>query len=238
MIKVLIAFIATYAAVIIAGIGVIASQLNSKPKKPEDGPPPHKQPLSVSKIVLIGLVLSVIVACFVNFIDKPIDKPIDKSIEDKSIDKSKVRELLPEEYSSIEASSTYSGDRATHITSNLTDKDPKTNWTEGVLGNGEGESVVFYCLEQHSFVGFTIRAGNHFDDSYYENNARPKTITLSFSDGSAREFTLQDKKEMQIFYFDQPVDAKSVCLTITSVYAGKKWEDTVISDITFLELVS
>lgn len=237
MFKVLIAFIATYAAVIIAGIGVVASQLYSNPKKPGNDPPPHKQPLSVSKIVLIGLVLSVIVACFVNFIDKPIDKSIDKSIN-KSIDKSKVRELLPEEYSSVEASSTYSGDRATHITSNLTDKDPKTNWTEGVLGNGEGESVVFHCLEQHSFVGFTIRAGNHFDDSYYENNARPKTITLSFSDGSAIEFTLQDEKEKQIFYFDQPVDAKSVCLTITSVYAGKKWEDTVISDITFLELVS
>lgn len=238
MFKVLIAFIATYAAVIIAGIGVVASQLNSDPKKPENGPTPRKQSLSV---FVIGFVLSVIVACFVNFIDKPIDKAIDKAIEesiDKSIDKSKVRELLPGEYSSIEASSTYSGDRATHITSNLTDKDPKTNWTEGVLGNGEGESLVFCCLEQHSFVGFTIRAGNHFDDSYYENNARPKTITLSFSDGSAIEFTLQDEKEMQIFYFDQPVDAKSVCLTITSVYAGKKWEDTVISDITFLELVS
>ena len=117
----------------------------------------------------------------------------------------------------------------------MLDGNPKTNWTEGVPGYGEGENVDFHFQENQPIAGFTIWAGNHYDDSYYVKNARPKTITLTFSDGSAKEYTLWDKREEQTFYFDQTVETESVLLTITSVYDdGAVYEDTVISEISFL----
>lgn len=75
--------------------------------------------------------------------------------------------------------------------------------------------------------------GNHTSDNYYVKNSRPKTITLTFSDGSAEKFTLMDKKEEQTFFFKKVIRTTDIRLTIDSVYTGSAYEDTIISEIVF-----
>lgn len=144
------------------------------------------------------------------------------------------RVLESNAYATIEASSTYNGDSASHVVRNLTDNKLKTNWTEGVNGNGEGEYVEFTFHMEQPIAGFVISAGNHASNTYYTKNSRPKTVILTFSDSSLAEYTLLDKKETQKIYFDEVVNTTSVRFTIGSVYSGSAWEDTVISELAFL----
>lgn len=143
-------------------------------------------------------------------------------------------ELQKNDFACVAASSTYDGDRATHIATNLIDGKRETNWTEGVGGNGIGEYVQFEFREEQTITGFRICSGNHSSDSYYTKNARPKEIKLTFEDGSNEEFTLLDVKEKLTFQLSEAVTTKTVRLTIQSVYKGSSWEDTVISEIVFL----
>lgn len=237
----LIAFVAANAVLIISVISLISNLLS---KDSVDSQSSRKQPHPVVNVVFILLAIAVIAACYIDFDPGP-GKPGDtkptiavgtteESLEVETVPK-KIISLPENAYSIVGASSTYNGDRATHIPYNLLDGNPKTNWTEGAPGYGEGEWVDFHFQEKQSVAGFTIWAGNHYDDSYYVKNARPKTITLTFPDGSTQEYALRDKREEQTFHFDQTVETESVCLTITSVYdEGAVYEDTVISEISFL----
>ncbi len=143
------------------------------------------------------------------------------------------RQLVSEPVSYATASSTYSGDRATHGASNLLDGRLDTNWTEGVDGNGEWEYVDFYFYDEYLLTAMTIYAGNHASAAYYEYNARPYRVELMFSDGTFLYYNLMDKMEPQVIIFDEPVTASSMRISIESVYKGSKWEDTVISEVAF-----
>lgn len=148
--------------------------------------------------------------------------------------KAVLTEKLPKEaYDSVVASSTYTGDTRKHDAVNLIDGHTYTNWSEGVTGNGEGEYVDFVLFEEEPLAGFVIAAGNHSGDTYYANNARPKTITLQFGDGSEHTVKLKDEKKEQRVYFDHVVFTDRVRLTIDTVYPGREWKDTVISEIGF-----
>ena len=68
------------------------------------------------------------------------------------------------------------------------------------------------------------------EDLYYKNS-RPKKIKLTFSDGRSKSFKLKDYYGMQQIDFDEPIESDSVRVTIESVYKGKKYKDTVISEI-------
>lgn len=145
-----------------------------------------------------------------------------------------ISELQKSDFAYVAASSTYDGDRATHIATNLIDGKRETNWTEGVDGNGIGEYVHFEFQEKQTITGFRICSRNHSSDSYYAKNARPKEIKLTFEDGSSEQFTLLDVKEEFTFQLSEAITTKNVRLTIQSVYEGSSWEDTVISEIVFL----
>lgn len=131
------------------------------------------------------------------------------------------------------ASSTYSGDRATHDVTNLLDQDKKTNWTEGVDGDGIGEYLWFQFREEYCLKSITIYPGNQYDRSRYLDNNRPENITISFSDGSSLSVRLNDVREGQTIPLSEPVITDSVRIRIDSVYHGSKYSDTVISDISF-----
>lgn len=135
--------------------------------------------------------------------------------------------------SSMEASSTYTGDRVSHSVYNLTDDNLSTNWTEGVDGQGVGEYIEFTLKKEYLLTEMEIFAGNHDSDNYYEWNSRPKGITLTFSDGSSQSFVLRDSRTCQTIDLNPQVTADRVRLTIDSVYPGSKWEDTVISQVSF-----
>lgn len=120
-----------------------------------------------------------------------------------------------------------------HSVYNLTDDNLSTNWTEGVDGQGVGEYIEFTLKKEYLLTEMEIFAGNHDSDNYYEWNSRPKGITLTFSDGSSQSFVLKDSRTCQTFCLDPQVTADRVRLTIDSVYPGSKWEDTVISQVSF-----
>lgn len=202
----------------------------------------------VIKTGLVLLGIAVIVMCYIHYSGderKPggeTNATENTTIAVKETDETKnrtvnvdlTRVLESNAYATIEASSTYNGDSANHAVRNLTDNKLKTNWTEGVHGNGEGEYIEFTFHMEQPIAGFIISAGNHASNTYYTKNSRPKTVILTFSDGSEVEYTLLDKKETQKIYFDEVVDATSARLTIGSVYSGSAWEDTVISEFAFL----
>ena len=203
----------------------------------------------IIKVVATLLGILVIIICYRNFSTAPEGGPLEATVakqeesssisttdttEDVAVNAAMTKELPKNAYAIIEASSTYDGDLASHIATNLIDKNLNTNWTEGVQGNGEGEYVDFTFRTEQSVAGFIISAGNHVSNEYYTKNSRPKTIVLTFSDGTTQEFTLLDEKEEQEIYFEKVVHTKSIRLTISSVYSGSTWNDTVISEITFL----
>lgn len=128
---------------------------------------------------------------------------------------------------------TYNGDLADHSIHNLMDDNPKTNWTEGEDGLGEGESIEFLFREPYLVDSVSIRNGNHASKQRYLDNARPERMTLSFSDGTSETFVLRDEMELQIMDLPKPVETEFVKLTFDSVYPGARYEDTVISDVAF-----
>ncbi len=132
----------------------------------------------------------------------------------------------------VTSTSTYSGDKATHGAYNLLDGDLKTNWTEGVDGNGEGEYVDFYFDDTYLITSITIHAGNHASPTAYEYNSRPKDIGLVFDD-IALSVTLKDAMVGQTITFEEPIWTSCLAIGIVSVYPGSKWEDTVISEVSF-----
>lgn len=197
-------------------------------------------------IVLLGI--AVIVMCYIHYsgaerkpggetkVTENTRSAVEETDETKNrtVNVDLTRVLETNAYATIEASSTYNGDRANHAVRNLADNNLKTNWTEGVHGNGEGEYIEFTFYMEQPIAGFVISAGNHASNTYYTKNSRPKTVILTFSDGSEVEYTLLDRKETQKIYFDEVVVATCARLSIGSVYSGTAWEDTVISEFAFL----
>lgn len=143
--------------------------------------------------------------------------------------------LIPVEnpVSSCYASSTRSGDKVTHDVMNLLDGDKMTNWTEDAAGNGIGEYVHFEFSDTYRLDSIRIRGGNRRDHLHYTANSRPARITMTFSDGSSESFTMHDVYESQVLALSKPVMTSSLRITIDSVYAGNKYQDTVISDVFF-----
>lgn len=112
------------------------------------------------------------------------------------------------------------------------DSDDNTMWTEGVRGNGIGESIYITLDEPHNINGITLYNGNRTSSDAYEKYNRVKTIQITFSDGSQRQFELDDN-----FYepcevnFINPVKTNSLKIEIIDVYEGTTYQDTCITDI-------
>lgn len=241
-------FVDAYVAHILTVIFGIATVYFYNPKEtPKDSEEATRRKIwnIIVKVgaTLLGVV--VILMCYVNYTTERSEHGNENSesigttsgleeSENLAVDTNLTKVLEVSAYSTIGASSTYSGDSAKHVVQNLIDNKVKTNWTEGVHGNGEGEYINFVFYTEQPIAGFIISAGNHASNTYYTKNSRPKTISLTFSDGSTEQYTLLDKKETQKIYFDNIVNTTSVRLTIDSVYSGSAWEDTVISEIAFL----
>ena len=116
--------------------------------------------------------------------------------------------------------------------SNAFDSSDNTMWIEGVRGNGIGESIFITLDEMHEVNGITIYNGNRKSSDYYEKYNRVKMIQVTFSDGSQRQFELDDN-----FYepcevnFINPVKTNSLKIEIMEVYEGTTYQDTCIADL-------
>lgn len=114
------------------------------------------------------------------------------------------------------------------------DGDFSTVWSEGVSGYGEGEWLRLdldstYTIQKIKIVNGLVNKNN----GYYNNN-RPKSLTLSFSDGSSQTIYLEDDNMGYQLVEINPVKSNFVKFTINSVYSGSKYDDTCIADIEIL----
>ena len=114
----------------------------------------------------------------------------------------------------------------------LNDGDTSTPWEEGVEGDGIGEQITYEPESGTKLQVIRIYPGNGRSDKAFQENNRPKTITLEI-DGKKQILNFDDAGHFYTFSSKKPVTAKQVKLIIDSVYQGSKWQDTCISEVEF-----
>lgn len=107
-----------------------------------------------------------------------------------------------------------------------------TMWTEGVWGNGIGETIEITLNEEHKVNGLTLYNGNRASHDLYEKYGRVKTIGITFSDGSQKQYEVADN-----FYtssqvnFINPIQTDTLKIEILEVYEGTTYQNTCIADM-------
>ena len=114
----------------------------------------------------------------------------------------------------------------------LNDGDTSTPWEEGIEGDGIGEQITYEPEAGTKLQVIRIYPGNGRSDKAFQENNRPKTITLEI-DGKKQTLNFDDAGHFYTFSSKKPVTAKQVKLIIDSVYQGSKWQDTCISEVEF-----
>lgn len=126
------------------------------------------------------------------------------------------------------------------------DDNPKTAWVEGEAGYGIGESLSFNVSKLNQVEKIKIGLANGYQKSkkLFEANSSPKEIEVTFFDNLGH-ITLREKRTLnhifgvQNLFFNYPTNKglSNITLKILSVYKGKLYKDTCISDIT-LDVIS
>ena len=110
-------------------------------------------------------------------------------------------------------------------------------WAEGSKGDGIGDYLLYKFNGTYTFQQFEIVNGfsalhKVFGDLYFLNN-RVKGLRIEFEDG-AETVVFNDKvKGYQTVAFNKPHRSSWAKISITSVYKGKKWDDTCIAEAHF-----
>ena len=104
-------------------------------------------------------------------------------------------------------------------------------WAEGADGPGIGENLRLKLDDVYTVNTIYINAGYQKSSDLYKKNCRPKEITLEFSNGVTMDYTLDDLNGQQQIVLPNSVRTDSIKIIIQSVYAGTKYEDTLISEI-------
>ena len=120
----------------------------------------------------------------------------------------------------------------------LFDADLATSWQEGEDGDGIDVSITSVFASKAQIKGIAFWNGSEISQEKFEANNRLKDITVSVSCGGqtySASYTLQDAMGEQVILFDQPVPMESVLIRIDSVYNGSVYQDTVLSELSFLE---
>lgn len=134
--------------------------------------------------------------------------------------------------SSATASSVYRGDDlGSHDADKMYDGRLSTNWTENVPGSGIGEYATIYFDGTYAVKELYISIGTHHSRKAFKQSNRPRTITLTFSDGSTERIPLTDTLEEQKFTFDQYYYTTYVKITIDDVYYGTMFDHTIIAEL-------
>lgn len=135
--------------------------------------------------------------------------------------------------SSYEASSTLTAQGYDYSVSQLYDQNYSTCWTEGVEGDGQGETIKVTFENQVKINTLNIVNGYGKRSDLYSKNNRVKKITLIFDDGSEEILELKDNFNInQVITFTER-KTKTVTVRIDEVYKGTKYEDTCLTEMTF-----
>jgi hypothetical protein len=110
------------------------------------------------------------------------------------------------------------------------DGDEKTSWQEGESGDGIGSTLTLHFDREYSVRYVVMKLGNWRSDSLYEENNRPKTLSIMFGEESV-QVTVPDEKKEVCVTLSKDVKASDMTLRIDDVYSGSKYDDTCIAEI-------
>ena len=128
------------------------------------------------------------------------------------------------------ASSEYPDEDNLYSVKNAIDGWLDTHWVEGGE-TGQGEWIDVDLGGSKTVKTFGISTGFDTTDSFFAGANRAATVTLSFSDGSSRDYTLEDRKGLQTF--DVGVTTSKVKVTFKEVIKGKTSNDLYIGELRF-----
>jgi hypothetical protein len=115
------------------------------------------------------------------------------------------------------------------------DDDPKTAWTEGADGNGEGQWLRMPVTEMDGAtrLRMKIRAGYFKSPSLYRANARAREITIKLLPSEVKKkVALEDVEDWQEITVEQPAGKlEAVEIIVDAVYPGTKYTDLCVSDV-------
>jgi|GEM_PF-3713807 len=112
----------------------------------------------------------------------------------------------------------------------LFDGDDTTTWQEGADGYGIGEYVIAFLDDVYGVEAISFKLGNWRSDSYYVENAMPKTMTIVMGYQSF-EVDFYNEQSVQWVTFTEPIYVRQIAFIIKDVYTGTKYEDTCINEI-------
>ncbi len=116
---------------------------------------------------------------------------------------------------------------------NMVDGNNSTAWNEGVKGDGIGQWVKFDFDKPVKLRAFRIIAGFAKTPRIFRANNRIKKAKLVFSDGQTQVISLKDTMKFQDVLINRALPTSSLKLQVMSVYRGKKFRDTCISEVDF-----
>lgn len=101
----------------------------------------------------------------------------------------------------------------------------------------KGKVFIGFYLEESVKIDSIVLEHGYFDSKYFDANNRLKTIQvikkLNGESVSKEKFTLQDKMEPQKLTLKSEAECNEVELILLDIYKGNKWDDTVVSEISF-----
>jgi len=107
-------------------------------------------------------------------------------------------------------------------------------WVEGKKGNGIGEYVKFQFKKDIKLSYFYIKNGyGHFN--YFKKNNRVKRMKISNSKGFHTIVTIRDSFDIQKVILPKLILGNNLKFEILSVYPGTHYEDTCITEISFIK---
>lgn len=105
------------------------------------------------------------------------------------------------------------------------------SWSEGIKGDGIGESLHISLKEPHPLAYIQIHNGYSIN---FENNNRVKQLELLINGNFKKTLSLPDINDYTLLATDYKQPVKTIKLTIKEIYKGKKFRDTCLSEISLL----
>ncbi|MEE2751631.1 MAG: discoidin domain-containing protein [Myxococcota bacterium] len=137
----------------------------------------------------------------------------------------------------VEASSTLPATAGvSYSPKQITDAKQSTVWVEGEKdSSGVGTTVTMTLAGAQTVSALRVWNGNWYSHDFWQRHNRVKDLEVTFSDGTKEVFTLTDEKLPETITFKKPISTESVRLRIKSNYRGSTINDTVISEVQWLD---
>ena len=116
---------------------------------------------------------------------------------------------------------------------NILDNNKNTAWVEGVDTDGVGEYLEFHFLNSRDIKSITITNGYAKNKKIFKANGRVKELEAILDNGTNTvKLSLKDSMKSQKLKVDFK-KVRSIQLRIISVYKGRKYNDTAMSEVSF-----